>query len=1118
MAAPGSTETDISRGSLDRYISAADLALRAIEAGRAGNITEIGNSVLKLIDNIRQSYQIAMATPELSDDQKVREFSDEANQRFRTATETNPGLNLDQRNALRKFLRNEVTAIQAIYLKPHTSLQEVAATAALTAAESAITSSPSMPPDVVTALREHVSKLLDRVTAMDPENGILLELGQPNLVDLTARINAGAIKDTITRQRLNEMKPKVEDFARQVNAGVPLEATDIDAISNYRKQATIMMATLEAKKDPDEKGADELQKMVQLLDEIQHRHFVLELGEGSDDRNKFLRPSRKTGLSSGIIGPAQMFIGSFADQLVDAEIIGRHIAQTSPAERARLYNTDPTVLSRLNALKREMVTFADRQERMKAEANLLLTREQRNDSNEFIAYTNEYVTWLNNLIDAITPPPGGPGAPGERNVAVGHMGEPPTDDKIAWDQYFEAVGKNFSIEELRERFVERLDADLGSLKVADIFRTKPQSLKFDSLIAYLTKRGAGPPEDDGAKKLATFFTERIALFDAFNPHGLSSALIGDIVKFCTEARAGGFDRHVYDYFLGLNENAGKNYEHALILNEQLNIIEDTLFEAPDPDYRSNDEGGTEERPPTEWDQPWGPTHTFLDNNGNTVVREVPAHLIGQPKGRFIKGYFSFFTGNWMSPSEPIRDRLKNRILIEVGPKFQAENMTKEGDQKGLTELSIEMAGALNVRGYLFAICYAIGMSPPGGIGDVIDLIKESCPMAVEFNEAARNVRLIPTIVEGLEIPQAFWDQMTFMLLEGTKYSSKDKRDDTLSRWRILQESIRVSTLKRKQNEIPVRHVIDMVNINGEKIEGHDIDHMGLHRLQPGERPRDKVIILPWLYQDLRTCERGPIGKKMNRRGTELITWNKGREAFRDFEHSIEDPITATGDVNHVKEQLSLDLFERLKRTSLLKQNDLPGDLIEVGELYHRRIGYLNRFFAKDHDPLAQSPMRMETNVPNPNPIDKFFRWKPVRLVVSLLSGKDSESLVTMLRHTIENEENIDWTWGPKKFHDPLETPGHGHGHGGHHEMYMKSWLIAHLPVWRKDREAYWKLRYFTRPSRYQEKKHIAEAAELRLSAEDNRLFEASYDHVTLQKKQLAAEKQAAASGEGKTKH
>jgi len=727
----------------------------------------------------------------------------------------------------------------------------------------------------------------------------------------------------------------------------------------------------------------------------------------------------------------------------------------------------------------------------------------------------EHAEWIRRVINRL-PVAAAPQADEATAIRLLELGLS-DDDEASWLRFVREHRESFTVPMLRNYFVRELWAQMDPTDVNEIFHKKDVFQKFKAVIQHL--RNSRSPDmrgDVDSLNLANELEYRYRLFDAMNPHALSSAMTASTSELGGVARANKFERTVFAWYLGTNKEgpAGterKNYEHSEIIRTACEHMEDYFFEPPDPDLVIRARGGRAERPDSLRTESWGADFNRASpvDGQAEVTFAVRKDLQGKPKGRFVKGYFSYFVGNWTSASVDIRDEMTQRLKVDLEPMFAAKGITDDEEKDTIVQIAKETAATANIRGSLFAICYAIGMSPPGGVGKVIDDLKDTFPIALELNDACRTVRMIPSVVEGLDIPSEFIEQMRFLLLEGSQYwDDPKKRGQALNRFETLQESIGFSTKIRELFDIPQRGHVELMNIRGKEVHLDQAHHpMGAHTIQPGERVREKLLLLPALYTDLYTSLMGAQGAKMAEISLELADWFAAREEYIKLHHQVEAEISYSGDPDQLIEAICIDILNRLQIISGLKRNELAGNFREVGELYYRRLAYLIRYYVAKtgRNPLdATNPLVSIDKIQNP----RDLTWRGV-LRVLLASGGKGDSLVVALKRVIEDptQTYVESNW-QRIFEHPYELmrkPGE--------LLDMKEWLSAHFPTAGDSGRYRAAMLYLLKPSGYDRKLKLKVNIALGAASTARKFWNASYDGQTLQKKKLLQESKEKREGE-----
>ncbi len=722
----------------------------------------------------------------------------------------------------------------------------------------------------------------------------------------------------------------------------------------------------------------DLNKIEQVAYQLLHESRVNAVGgDSSPDREEFLRPHRarkedEAGKYKNIADYIEMFVGAYGQQIDEIDAIGRTIASvdvSTDPEARRKRNFDPE-RRKIESLREQLQKFQEAQSLDQIEAynaGIDITKTEKEDD-LFNQYINDYIEWLTRLLTATEPLLAGTGTP-LGSVVIRREGLPTSYEKPAWKKYLETDdGAALTVDQLEDLFIPMLLNELGKVRVNAHFQDTDNENrhKYEALTDYLTshqRMTTDPAVKEEAARLANFISNRIGLFDYFNPYAKSGCMSSEEEEMGAGARPYNFDRPTLDYFLGYTntKEAHKNYENADLLHYAMNLMEDYFMELPEPGFKKS--GGQRD-----------------------------------PAGNFKKGWFSFFAGNWMGENKERRDELMERLQVEMeaAGKFAGRRGldTKEKKEQFIW-LSIELAASLNIRTSLFVrTCYAVGESPPGGISDakVIEAAKASCPLALELNNATKTVRLIPTIVEGGEVPQAFLDQMEAMLLAAARAQNQNE-DEVFQRMRVLKRSIRASRWVSKlngiiRNWIPgmrkefTRFEVELKNLAGWTIhhdeyvgeEGDEIGaaekkfiripgshHMDATRIgkiknaATGEKytAREELLLLPSLFNDIYTGLRAN-NRTMTHESRTFADRENCRKKVAEFEHKIMEPLSFDGEPADMIQKMVVDLTTLLGYTSTIKIAESQVNLAEIGELFHRRICYYLRYFAyKGYNPTAE---------------------------------------------------------------------------------------------------------------------------------------------------------------------
>jgi len=619
----------------------------------------------------------------------------------------------------------------------------------------------------------------------------------------------------------------------------------------------------------------------------------------------------------------------------------------------------------------------------------------------YVAELRKYEAWLASLIAEFPPDT-------MSSTTLGDLfrGEPVEADESGWKKFFESTIESpnaLTVAQLRQRYVRALADEMFRLNVNKLFVDSPNKAKFDELISHLRIVRKTPE----ALKLADFIETRIHLFDAMNPIGMTGAMVGDVPKIGKEARSNGFDTPIIQFYWALDPENSFRYEHADILLKMNALQEDLYFEDPDPDLFVVNGS---ERTDADAASVWGPTFDIpatRNRAGYTV--DVPVDMIGMPKGKSVKGRFSFFTNIWSAEKIKLRNEMTERIQAELQPEFIAKGVVDSQEQMDVLRIGIDMSATLNIRGALFAICYAVGMSPPGGIGEYVNYLKECYPLTLEMNDAARNVRIIPSVFMGLGIPEQFLAQMEHLYKQANRYKGQRAVDAAIgpdSRMHKLRRSIRLSVLMRKRWAIPGRGVVHVMDITGEPIDHHELEanEWGLQNKLPGQRTRDALIMLPFLYADMYTFFQGRRGKNFAIEGNSLASYEAGRVAHVEFEEHVNHPMNFTG----TKEELIFQIVAHVEKVftdvSQLKKGGLAAsNPMEVGEMFFKCLFMGIRYFSlkKKFDPRQESPLVRKVDSENPSILDHLTVF---------FTNREDQSLITALRTMIEETSYIEYGW------------------------------------------------------------------------------------------------------------
>jgi len=465
-------------------------------------LDEAAQAISRIDAALGRAFNLAGKTSTLDDDKEVSKFQKRLLDSFENAvtTGTTGTTTLPEGNRIVSFARQRIYLSRAIS-GPSSRYAEPQKRAADYAIEE-MTNLANGLPDGDPVKVELQTLLGSAKTAYDASEvakvqPLVLDLDRHNLAPTLSQIDSDIfIIDGRDKTEVDNLLKELEGPADVVSISTTAQVPLSDAQRNVVAGVLLDVEELSDKYAGHKKALRELSKISQIIREIQHEDRVARLGGTRDPRRKdFLRPSIARKVPDKMQGLILSVIGNFDERINQAEEDGLKMGiETDPDERySKIAAGEDAFLKLLRAdLEKEKERLA-----------LQMTDSMPGDvayKNQFSAYFDQYLNWLDRLIAAATPPAGRPPAGGGAGGAGG-PGEP-----AAPEAGMDAGAKRDRFRFILNAITSSDDVSLSDKNNAGI---KQYGAEFAKLLEEFKTAAPGTPE----KNLAIYAGHRIKLFD-----------------------------------------------------------------------------------------------------------------------------------------------------------------------------------------------------------------------------------------------------------------------------------------------------------------------------------------------------------------------------------------------------------------------------------------------------------------------------------------------------------------------------------------------------------------------------------------------------------------------------
>lgn len=361
-------------------------------------------SIDAIAESLGAAYEAALATVSKKDDLLVEDLIRKAQVKINGFIDTTPGASVDVKRQLKNFLPTKIRIMRTLATQPMTSIQTSIAEKASADLDTIATTLRGFGSGPA-AGRVEAAKIALKKRVEDGEKLLpnLSNVGDKDLrtasANLRRELPALGGDQIIAEDWLNRINVLIKDISfiakfpdpTAPNHGLTSDRTSLDKIGEF-------IDTLRAAHPDQEKIISELDI---LASQVLHEYDVTSTGARTNPLIRdLLRPSIDTGpsgpISGDLEGPAQQFLGNFIGEINRVNAISLTVAESDPtlwpgmleaADRQYLEN-----------FKRRLVAYGIRQNDLASTGGIIDTDDLRK-INELVNYTNEYVLWVQNVLD-----------------------------------------------------------------------------------------------------------------------------------------------------------------------------------------------------------------------------------------------------------------------------------------------------------------------------------------------------------------------------------------------------------------------------------------------------------------------------------------------------------------------------------------------------------------------------------------------------------------------------------------------------------------------------------------------------------------------------------------------
>ncbi len=389
----------------------------AIDPANIKTVDDVLTLITRFKPDFDKAYEKASKTPTLDDDIQIFGLQERVMDSLEKTIDKIVGLSQDQKNSLIMFTEAQIRLSRAIN-SPKVEYAEPQKKAAQQALRQ-ITDEGHILAQSIPAERNRIDGIIQGATDAYNRSGLEdidplknpYEDGEHDLEPAIDRIDTTLFKEP---NKADSITNELRAYAKKVSTKggrKPLDQGEEERVNEILRYATIQ------REDADSKSPlfAEAQKLEHLIRELLHENNVARLGGSQDARRRdFLRPSLlDDDFPADMDGLIQMMIGSYDQEIQEAEVLGRIMAAAKDAGTDMPGSLRDEDREFLRDFKDRFSQFFNRQLLQLQESFDLKDSDNQKYLDEFTLYMNQYLEWLKRLnkYSGATVPPGGVGGP-----------------------------------------------------------------------------------------------------------------------------------------------------------------------------------------------------------------------------------------------------------------------------------------------------------------------------------------------------------------------------------------------------------------------------------------------------------------------------------------------------------------------------------------------------------------------------------------------------------------------------------------------------------------------------------------------------------------------------------